>query len=126
MLSKEDLQFNIDNIFIFFSYTSNRPPQYHSSSLPPPPPPPHHSMQSWQQHTGHSFPSPLGQSGGVHHDYYSSPNPSFPPPMPTITPHERNNNEPSMTSPNRYTTSFDTRLDNVPPGKTFNIILYKE
>ena len=114
-------------LFFSFSFNNNRPPDY-PPTLPPAPSLPHHSTQQpWhQQHSNQSFPSP-GHSGGggVHHDYYPSPtstnNPTFPPMSASMTAHERNNNEPSMVSPSRYTgggmhAGETSRNDSMPPG----------
>lgn len=94
------------------SFNNNRPPDY-PPSLPPAPSIPHHSsghlQSSWHQQQSFSSPS---HSGGVQQiDYYSTPTsinslPYPPPPQlssSTMTAHERNNNEPSMVSPSRYT-----------------------
>lgn len=98
-------------IFLITSFNNNRPPDY-PPTLPPAPSLPHHSSQAWHP-SSQSFSSPGHSTPGsaIHHDYYSptsatSSSSSFQPTIPTsMTTHERNNNEPSMVSPSRYTTT---------------------
>lgn len=99
--------FNLSS-FLPFSYNNNRPPQYHQSPTASQPPSlPHHSSQQphWQ-HSTHSYPSSISNPISPHQDYYQSSTntTSFTPHLSGMTQTmERNNNEPSMVAPNRYT-----------------------
>lgn len=103
----------------------NRPPQYHPPSLPHLP---HYSSQpSWISQQQSFSPPIVNSSGGVHNEHQS---PSWSPGMAAMTAYERNNNEPSMVSSNRFAQMQDpgryatpqesTRYSSIPDSNRYS------
>ena len=64
----------------------------------------------------HSFPSPVGSSNASH-DYYNSPNASYPPLLSGMSPpHQRNENETSMTAQTRFMPLQEPKQEPIPDG----------